>query len=240
MLPWHWLPRDDEHDHDHHRHHLWSRVLAEMEGTTTWSLPPWHWPPREHDHNHHRHHLCEPGVGRYRDDYYMIITTMTLTTTWTWPRPWWSLWAGCWRRWRGGRGSGRRSWLPSGTRWEPMWLDCQDCGSLFHFFPAFCSLDKSGINARLKETTGIWTPSSLGRRDRQTVDVVWYLISSIYSICIWLSHESQFKMKQGFYQFSCLVWDDSSEYILNDPRSKDNRASTFRITNYQLNAISYV
>ena len=39
------------------------------------------------------------------------------------------------------------------------------CASLFHF-------DKFAINARLKETTGIWTPSSLGRRDRQTVDVV--------------------------------------------------------------------
>ena len=132
------------------------------------------------------------GVGRDGGDYYMIITTMTLTTTWSWPRPWWSLWAGCWPRWRGGKGLGRRSWLPLGTRWEPMWLDCQDCGSLFPFFPAFFSLDKSGINARLKETTGIWTPSSLGRRDRQTVDVVWYFISSIYSICIWRSIESQF------------------------------------------------
>ena len=39
------------------------------------------------------------------------------------------------------------------------------CGSLFH-------IDKFEITARLKETTGIWTPSSLGRRDRQTVDVV--------------------------------------------------------------------
>ena len=42
----------------------------------------------------------------------------------------------------------------------------------FSLFPGLFSLDKSGINTRLKETTGIWTPSSLGRRDRQTVDVV--------------------------------------------------------------------
>ena len=42
----------------------------------------------------------------------------------------------------------------------------------FSLFPGLFSLDKSGINARLKETTGIWTPSSLGRRVRQMVEVV--------------------------------------------------------------------